>query len=70
MPKLIQDLEKLLKSHNNLNLISLGQAVRLLKIFSYSAEVNNKRYSILEKLVKIIDTKVEELEEVDVLNLQ
>lgn len=50
-------------------MLSMNQVVRLLKIFSYSQHLNHNRHSIIEKLVKIIDSKIEELDEQDVINL-
>lgn len=63
MSRLVRSLEGILKKNDNVNLLSLQQVVRLLKVFSYSQEVNLTKHNIIERLVKIIDNKVEELEE-------
>eukprot|EP00347_Sterkiella_histriomuscorum_P010629 403375536 len=70
LSRLVKSLETLLRQNENINLLSLSQVVRLLRIFSYSQQVNLQKHIILERLVKIIDSKIEELEEQDVLNLQ
>jgi hypothetical protein len=70
MIRLVQGLEGILIKSNNYQLISLSQAVRCLGIFSHAQELSSKRFSILDRLVRSIDSRIEELEEQDVLKLQ
>jgi len=59
----------MLKLQENFNMLSLQQTVRLLKVFSYSQHINLNKHRIIEKLVRSIESKMDELEENDVINL-
>ena len=70
MIKLVLGLEQILIRSNNYQLISTSQAVRCLGIFAHAQELSNKRFTIIDRLVRSVDSKIDELEEQDVLKLQ
>lgn len=69
LDRLVRKLESLLRVQDNFQLLTLSQAVRLTRVFAYSQQVNLHKHRILEKLVKHIDSRLNELEENDAINL-
>lgn len=69
--KLLYNLEQVLLTNQNFNLLSTNQAVRVLSLYAHAQELSSgKRFSILERVVRLIDERMSELEEQDVLKLQ
>ncbi|CDW71104.1 UNKNOWN [Stylonychia lemnae] len=69
LDRLVRKLEGLLRQQENFNMLNISQIVRLTKIFAYSQHVNLNKHRIIEKLIRHIETKMEDLEENDVINI-
>lgn len=69
LDRLIRKLEDLLKDSENFQLLTVQQAVRMVRVFAYSEHVNMGRHRIIDKLIKYIESNLNQLEENDAINL-
>lgn len=68
--KLIQNLESVLLRNQNFKLLSIDQSIRILSLYAHAQEIaSEKRFNILDRLVRMVDERIQELEEQDVLKL-
>lgn len=55
LDRLIRKLEELLKDSENFQLLTVQQAVRMVRVFAYSETVNMGRHRIVDKLIRYIE---------------
>jgi hypothetical protein len=66
---LVRKLEKVIRDPENFKLLDVNQSVRLLRVFAKAQYVNVQSYSVVEPLIRMLITKIDSLEEADVITI-
>ena len=62
-------LEGLITAPQNFDTLNLSQAVHIIRAFAYSQHINLIKHRIIEKLIRLIDGRLSEMEEGDAMIL-
>jgi len=62
-------LEGVIAAPHNFESLNLSQAVHIIRAYAYSQHINLIKHRIIEKLIRLIETKLSEMEEGDALIL-
>ena len=69
LDRLMRRLEGLITAPQNFDTLNLSQAVHIIRAFAYSQHINLIKHRIIEKLIRLIDGRLSEMEEGDAMIL-